>query len=82
MLKAKQIQSHKRDTTNKARQKHTVEEDKPEDRLDEEPIDNSDTENISCVEICFYQNSIDRKADRDRQVAKSDEQRENKRVNK
>eukprot|EP00972_Heterocapsa_arctica_P007071 1033245-Heterocapsa_arctica.AAC.1 len=50
MLKAKQVQSHKREKTNKARQKHTVEEGKPEDRLDEEPFDKSDSEDTSCVE--------------------------------
>eukprot|EP00972_Heterocapsa_arctica_P068978 10193795-Heterocapsa_arctica.AAC.1 len=77
MLKAKQIQSHKRIKTNKARQKHAVKEDEPEDRLDEEPIDKSDTEYIYCVErINVYQNNIDQNADRDRQVAKSDEERE------
>eukprot|EP00972_Heterocapsa_arctica_P006712 982082-Heterocapsa_arctica.AAC.1 len=75
MLKAKQIQSHNREKTNKARQKHIVEEEQPEDRTDDKPIDKSDSEYISCVEYnrIMFQNNSDRKEDRDRQVAKAEE---------
>eukprot|EP00972_Heterocapsa_arctica_P033356 4909674-Heterocapsa_arctica.AAC.1 len=69
--------------TNKARQQLFEEEDKTEDRLDEEPTDKSDTEDISCVEknIKLYQNNIDQNDDRDRQVAKAVEERENQLTN-
>eukprot|EP00972_Heterocapsa_arctica_P106075 15624324-Heterocapsa_arctica.AAC.1 len=68
MLKAKQIQSHKRINPNKSKQTHAEEYYQAEDRLDEEPIDKSDTEYISCVmkNIRIYQNSIDQTDDRDR----------------
>eukprot|EP00972_Heterocapsa_arctica_P088873 13106045-Heterocapsa_arctica.AAC.1 len=82
MLKAKQIQSHKKDKTNKTRQKHIVEKGKPEDRLDEEPIDKSEFEDTSCVEKnrTMFQNNIDQQVDRDRQVAKTEEEREHTRA--
>eukprot|EP00972_Heterocapsa_arctica_P081517 12017054-Heterocapsa_arctica.AAC.1 len=69
MLKAKQIQSHKREKTNKATQKHIVEEEQPVDRLDDQPMDKSDSEDTSCVEKnrIMFQNNIDQKEDRDRQ---------------
>eukprot|EP00972_Heterocapsa_arctica_P087972 12971374-Heterocapsa_arctica.AAC.1 len=84
MLNAKQIQSHKRVTTNKARQKHTVEEDNPEDRPEEEPIDKSETDTTVCVEknINMYQHNIDQSYHRDRQVAKAEEERETNITNK
>eukprot|EP00972_Heterocapsa_arctica_P011505 1686370-Heterocapsa_arctica.AAC.1 len=68
MLKAKQIQSHKTIKTSKARQKHSEEEYTTEDKLEEEIIDKSYTEDNSCVmkNIKIYQNSIDQKHDRDR----------------
>eukprot|EP00972_Heterocapsa_arctica_P077311 11403944-Heterocapsa_arctica.AAC.1 len=71
MLRATRIHSHKRVKTNKARQIHIVEEDKPEDIPDEEPIDNNDTEYTSCVEKIrtIYQYNIDQPVDRDRQAA-------------
>eukprot|EP00972_Heterocapsa_arctica_P110552 16276416-Heterocapsa_arctica.AAC.1 len=49
--------------------KNTLEEDNPEDRLEEEPIDKSDTEYMSCVEknLNIYQDNIDQTYDRDRQ---------------
>eukprot|EP00972_Heterocapsa_arctica_P099968 14742205-Heterocapsa_arctica.AAC.1 len=87
MLKARQIQSHNRSKTNKARQKHSEEEDKAEHRLEEEAIDKSDTEDNSCVmnNINIYTNSIDQKDDRDRheenqrlERADNFEERENK----
>eukprot|EP00972_Heterocapsa_arctica_P020411 3011424-Heterocapsa_arctica.AAC.1 len=78
MLKAKQIQSHKREKTNKARQKHIVEEEQPEDRLDDQPMTKSDSEDTYCVEKNrrMFQNNIDQKADRDRQVAQAEEEKE------
>eukprot|EP00972_Heterocapsa_arctica_P080007 11789968-Heterocapsa_arctica.AAC.1 len=67
MLKAKQIQSHKRENTNKATQKHTVEEEKPEDRLDDKPMDKSDSEYTYCAEKnrIMFQSNLDQKEDRD-----------------
>eukprot|EP00972_Heterocapsa_arctica_P017975 2657186-Heterocapsa_arctica.AAC.1 len=61
MLEAKQIQSHKREKTNKARQKHVVEEEQPEDRLGDKPMDKSDSEDTSCVQKNrkVFQNNID-----------------------
>eukprot|EP00972_Heterocapsa_arctica_P038968 5740605-Heterocapsa_arctica.AAC.1 len=68
MLKAKQIQSHKRVKTSKVKQTHSEEDERGEDRLEEETSDNSDTEGNSCVmkNIKIYQNSIDQTYDRDR----------------
>eukprot|EP00972_Heterocapsa_arctica_P031359 4618646-Heterocapsa_arctica.AAC.1 len=83
MIKAKQIQTHKRDKTHKARQRHIVEDDKSEDRLDDELTDKSDTEDTSCVEkINIFQHNIDQLVDRDRQVAKAEEERENTKTSK
>eukprot|EP00972_Heterocapsa_arctica_P085473 12597494-Heterocapsa_arctica.AAC.1 len=74
--------THKREKTNKTRQKHIVEEKQPEDRLDDKPMYKSDSEYTSCVEKNrkLFQNNIDQKADRDRQVAKAEEEREHKRA--
>jgi hypothetical protein len=67
--------------TNKARQ-HIVEEKQSEDILDDTPMDKSDSEYTSCVEKNrqMFQDNIDKTEVRDRQVAKAEDDRENKRA--